>query len=111
MDQVVHVGGLDLDLRQRIKDKLNDAGFTATGSASSHFAGLDLANICNLCGRGMGVQLEISRGLRSQMFLDLTPQGRKHPSKIFYRFVQAVRDAIAPFAEIFVAAETLEPTD
>jgi phage replication-related protein YjqB (UPF0714/DUF867 family) len=39
----------------------------AVEAARSRFVGTDLANICNLCGRGMGVQPEINRGLRSRM--------------------------------------------
>jgi collagenase-like PrtC family protease len=45
----------------------------------------------------MGVQLEISRGLRSRLFHSLTIEGREQPSEAFHRFVQAVRDAIEPF--------------
>jgi phage replication-related protein YjqB (UPF0714/DUF867 family) len=110
-DEVVHMGGLDLDLRQRIRSHLLEAGFKVLGSRQSRFGGRDLANICNLCGRGMGVQLEIGRGLRSRMFRDLTPQGRKHPTALFYRFTKAVRDAIEPFSEIFIEEAPLEPTD
>jgi phage replication-related protein YjqB (UPF0714/DUF867 family) len=83
----------------------------ATESLNPRFVGTNPANICNLCGRGMGVQLEISRGLRALMFRDLTPEGRKHPTEIFRRFVEAVRYAIEPFAEIFIEETALEPTD
>jgi phage replication-related protein YjqB (UPF0714/DUF867 family) len=110
-EPVVHVGGCDLELRRRIQDHLTEAGFMATDCANPSFVGTNLANICNLCGRGMGVQLEISRGLRSRMFRDLTPEGRKYPTGTFHRFAQAVRDAIEPFALVFVEADPPEATD
>jgi phage replication-related protein YjqB (UPF0714/DUF867 family) len=75
--------------------------------ANPNFEGVDQANICNLCGRGMGAQLEISRRLRSLMFRDLTPEGRKHPTQVFYRFTQAIRDAIEPFGTVFVESESV----
>jgi len=111
MNPVGHIGGRDLDLRGRIQDHLREAGFMATDGLNPRFVATNLANICNLCGRGMGVQLEIGRGLRSQMFRDLTPEGRQHPTETFFRFTKAVRDAIEPFADIFVEDTPLEPTD
>lgn len=111
MDQVVYVGGRDLDLVRRIQSHLRKAGFSAIEGINTKFKGTDLANICNLCDRGMGVQLEISRGLRSMMFKDLTPAGRSHPTEMFYRFTQAVEEAIKPFGEISWEDVPLEATD
>jgi phage replication-related protein YjqB (UPF0714/DUF867 family) len=105
-EPIVHVGGRDLELRQRIQGRLCDVGFMAAIGANPNFEGVDRANICNLCGRGMGAQLEISRGLRSLMFRNLTPEGRKHPTQVFYRFTQAIRDAIEPFGTVFVESES-----
>ena len=45
----------------------------------------------------MGIQLEISRGLRAQLFKDLTPQGRRFPTEDLNRFVRAVQEALEPF--------------
>lgn len=111
MDEVVHVGGRDLDLRRRIQNYLCKAGFKATDSVNPRFVATNLANICNLCGRGMGVQLEISRGLRSRMFRDLTPEGRKHPTEIFSSFTRTVREAIEPFSDAFIEEAPLGSTD
>jgi len=97
IDDVVHLGGLDMELKKRIQEKLDEAGFRALDGACSKFRGIDQRNICNLCGRGMGVQLEISKGLRRRMFKDLTPEGRQYPTEAFYSFVQAIRDALDPF--------------
>ena len=95
-DSVIYLGGLDQELREKIREGLCNAEFEAS-DANPHFQGIDHANICNLCGRGMGVQLEISRGLRSRMFRGLTPQGRQYLTETFYRFVRVVREALEPF--------------
>ncbi|MDX9788468.1 MAG: poly-gamma-glutamate hydrolase family protein [Desulfobacterales bacterium] len=110
-EPVVHLGGLDVELKNRIRDKLRDAGFQITECSGPPFGGADHANICNLCGRGMGVQMEISRGLRSLMFRDLTPEGRKHQTKLFAEFTQAVREALEPFAAIYAETHPLDGTD
>ncbi|MFH0724862.1 MAG: poly-gamma-glutamate hydrolase family protein [Pseudomonadota bacterium] len=111
MEPVVHLGGLDVELKNRIRDKLRDAGFQITECSGPPFGGADHANICNLCGRGMGVQMEISRGLRSLMFRDLTPEGREHRTGVFDSFTQAVREAIEPFAAIYAENHPHDGTD
>jgi phage replication-related protein YjqB (UPF0714/DUF867 family) len=110
-EPVVQVGGRDLELRDRIYDGLCLAGFIATEAAQTRFEGVHLANICNLCGRGMGIQIEISRELRRRMFRNLTPEGRKHPTPSFHGFIRAVREAIAPFGTVFVQSEPEDATD
>ena len=105
----VQLGGLDVELRQRILEKLTAGNLPVIECANLRFGGMDQKNICNLCGRGMGVQMEISRGLRAMMFRDLTPEGRRHPTQTFTRFTEAVRHAIAPFAIIY--AHPLRNTD
>jgi phage replication-related protein YjqB (UPF0714/DUF867 family) len=96
-EELVHIGGLDHELKGRIQERLIKSGFRPFIDANPAFRALDQRNLCNLCGRGMGVQLEISRGLREKMFRDLTPEGRQFPTETFHRFVQAVREAIEPF--------------
>ncbi len=108
---VVHIGGRDFELRERIQSRLSAAGFHAACCADPHFEGVNQANICNLCGRGMGVQMEISRGLRVQMFRDLTPAGRNYPTDVFHSFVQMIRNAIEPFGSLFRESEPEDATD
>jgi hypothetical protein len=54
--------------------------------------------------------MEIGRGLRAEMFRDLTTEGRRFPTPVLARFAGAVRAAIAPFAEKGVETP-LEGTD
>jgi phage replication-related protein YjqB (UPF0714/DUF867 family) len=110
-EAVVHLGGLDFELRDRILESLHSSDFKALASSEAPFGGIDQANICNLCGRGMGVQMEISRGLRAKMFRDLSPEGRRYRTPLFDRFTRAVRHAIAPFAMSFTPPEPLQGTD
>lgn len=106
LEPLVHVGGLDFALRDRVIDALRRSGFTAIASAKPPFGGMDRDNICNLCSRGMGVQIEISRGLRAGMFSDLSPEGRRFPTQTLAGFAQAVRQAISAFA---VAMDSPDP--
>jgi phage replication-related protein YjqB (UPF0714/DUF867 family) len=95
-EAVVYLGGLDLMLRGRVQRLLSEAGFSVLDNAAPGLCGSEQGNVCNLSERSMGVQLEISRGLRSRLFEDLTLEGRKQPTEAFHRFVQAVRDALEP---------------
>ncbi len=62
----VMVGGLDQDLVKKTSDILNSMGFSAI-KAEKKVAGMSRKNICNRCVSGKGLQLEISRGLRSKL--------------------------------------------
>jgi phage replication-related protein YjqB (UPF0714/DUF867 family) len=111
IEPVIHLGGLDLEVRDRIRQELRRAGFKAILGADQRFRGTDHNNICNLCGRAMGVQIEISRGLRETMFGDLAPAGRCQRTVVFTRFTAAVRRAIQPFALLYSPIEPLVGTD
>ena len=110
-EPVVNLGGLDAEIKRNIMKNLCESGFQVNECAGPPFGGLDRTNICNLCGRGMGVQMEISRGLREWMFRSLEPEGRRHRTEIFDRFINAVRDAISPFAAIYAETHPLQGTD
>ena len=96
-EAIVYLGGLDHELRECIQQRLDSAGFNAVNNAGANFPGRNPANICNICGRGMGIQLEVSRGLRERLFKDLTPQGRNQPTEDLNRFARAIHDALEPF--------------
>jgi phage replication-related protein YjqB (UPF0714/DUF867 family) len=111
MQPIVQVGGLDVELKRQIIGELDASRFQAMECGRLPFGATDQKNICNLCGRGMGVQMEISRGLRAMMFRDLTPEGRHFRTAMFARFTDAVRKAIAPFAVIYAETQPLLNTD
>ncbi len=97
----VHVGGLDQTLKQRMANMLISCGFEVPDDAHSRFMGTDQRNVCNLCGRGMGIQIELSRGLRRRMFRNLeTLRGRRSRTRLYHRFVSAVREALRPFGAV-----------
>lgn len=96
-EPMVYVGGRDLQLRRRILQKLKEAGFNAVEAGRTRFIGTDQANICNLCRRGMGVQLEISQGLRARMLPGGGPEAAGNAGELLSRFSQAVRSALEPF--------------
>jgi phage replication-related protein YjqB (UPF0714/DUF867 family) len=59
----IHVGGLDLDLRDRLASSLKKGGFAA--SAEGHrYPGKHPMNVCNRTSRGRGAQLELTVDLR-----------------------------------------------
>jgi phage replication-related protein YjqB (UPF0714/DUF867 family) len=89
---VVFIGGLNPELRTRVREALEHAGFTVEEHAV--MMGIDPMNLCNLGRSGGGVQLEISAGLRRQMFADLSRQERRTVTHVFQRFVDAVRQAV-----------------
>jgi phage replication-related protein YjqB (UPF0714/DUF867 family) len=95
-EEVVYVGGLHKALKQKIHTLLSHAGFRVRVSRNPKMGGKSPLNICNRGRAGAGVQLEISKGLRRQMFLDLeTYKGRDIKSDVFHQFVSVLRDAIA----------------
>jgi phage replication-related protein YjqB (UPF0714/DUF867 family) len=94
-EEAVYVGGLDTDLREKIRISLMQAGFNVELSPRPELRGQGEQNICNRCKGGRGVQLEISRGLRERMFKDLTREGRKSKTTIFYAFVSILRDVLS----------------
>jgi phage replication-related protein YjqB (UPF0714/DUF867 family) len=94
-EEAVYVSGLDADLGEKIRISLIQAGFTAEPSPRPEIQGRGENNICNRCRNGKGVQLELSRGLRKNMFKDLTREGRKDRTAIFHSFVSVLRDALS----------------
>ncbi|MBN1147943.1 MAG: poly-gamma-glutamate hydrolase family protein [Anaerolineales bacterium] len=89
---LVHVGGLHGELCASLLASLGAAGFAAQQD-NSHHAGNHPENICNRGLSGRGAQLEISEGLRQSLFAGLKHYERENPTPLFWRFVQALRDA------------------
>ncbi len=64
-DQTVYLGGLDKTLRNAICDQLKGIGVTTSIHSNPYLQGVSQDNICNRGRRRRGVQLEISKGLRT----------------------------------------------
>jgi len=89
---IVYIGGLDSLLILKIHERLSSEGFTVSDPPNPELQGRHPQNICNLSATGKGVQLEITVGLRRQMFSDLkTLRGRKNPTQVFRRFVEIIQ--------------------
>jgi phage replication-related protein YjqB (UPF0714/DUF867 family) len=88
-DNVVYVGGRDMGLKERVIRELDSADFFVR--ESRRYPGMRKSNLCNRGRSGKGVQVEISFGLRKRMFKSLYRKGRQEPTRIFERFVMALK--------------------
>jgi phage replication-related protein YjqB (UPF0714/DUF867 family) len=89
-DHFVYVGGRNEDIKNRIIEKLKNDGFNAKEDSTDH-SGRDARNICNKCKSTQGLQLEISEGLRKEMFMGLDPENLKLTTDVFDKFVNSIR--------------------
>ncbi len=64
-EEFTYIGGLDTELGNKIKESLTKYGFTVLDTPKN-MAGISPNNIVNKNMSGLGVQLEISKGLRTQ---------------------------------------------
>lgn len=92
-ERKILVGGLNIDLSDQIISGLEKAGFRAV-KATRQFLGNQPENICNRGLSGQGVQLEIADSLRRSLFRSLDREGRKMPTPVFQKLVNALRAAI-----------------
>ncbi|MFB3909518.1 MAG: poly-gamma-glutamate hydrolase family protein [Candidatus Eisenbacteria bacterium] len=97
-EPAVYLGGLDDRGKRTIEEELRAGGFHAAPDRSGR-DGSDPANICNRGSSGRGVQLEITRGLRRQLFLGLDRAGREAATVSFTRLVAAVDRALRRMEE------------
>ena len=91
-EPIIFIGGRHHWLAQRIGKALESVGFK-TGK-SKHYPGLTPLNICNRGRLAMGVQLEISAGLRCDFFGDLKRRPLQVVSPSVNRFVETVTAVI-----------------
>lgn len=92
--EVVYVGGRHAAAVAAIRAALTSAGFKAHQHPSAALSGRDVRNICNIGACGAGVQLELSRGLRSSFFKSLSAIGRKSPTPRLSHFGTVVREVL-----------------
>ncbi len=90
----VFVGGRNQNMKKKICYMLEKAGFNSEISEKEGLHGRNPENICNRCLSGGGVQLEISRGLREKMFDNLAKRRLRKRNKLFFRFVETLREAL-----------------
>ena len=90
----VFLGGKDKKLGVQVKAALERNGYAIKTHENSNLHGLNEANICNLGRQGVGVQLELSSGLRQTFFQSLTAKGRKKPTDELVKFAAAVREGL-----------------
>jgi len=90
----VFLGGLDDALGQRVRAALEARGFEVRRHPDPGLQGREPTNLCNRGTSGRGVQLELSRAVREQMFESLTREGRQHRKPRFDDFAGALRAAL-----------------
>jgi phage replication-related protein YjqB (UPF0714/DUF867 family) len=93
-DEIVFLGGRDAHGVHLLRGVLENYGFVVRRHQSPELQGLDSFNICNRGRQGMGIQFELSQGLRRSLFRSLLPAGRKLPTERLSGFVGAVREGI-----------------
>ena len=93
-EKIVHIGGLDNDLKNKVAAGLSAAGFQVRESLESALQGTSPHNICNRSKNRCGVQIEVSSGLRHLMFESLSRKGRTRTKPTYRRFVSTLRRAI-----------------
>ena len=89
----VYLGGRHHGLKRAVSAALEAAGFFA--EEDSRLPGKTRQNICNRGRSGRGVQMELTRALRSSFFVELSSaDGRRRWMPAFERFVSAVRSSL-----------------
>jgi phage replication-related protein YjqB (UPF0714/DUF867 family) len=101
----VLLGGLDDELGPVIGAELQGSGFDVRKHPNPGLQGLEPENVCNRGRSGKGVQLELSRAVRKEMFLSLEPEGRKHTTSRFSTFVDALRRILNDKVQLARTAE------
>ena len=89
---MTYLGGRHHQLAQEIKRTLTAAGFPAIDGV--RFPGINPKYICNKNRSGMGVQLEISNGMRIRLFKDLKRLYRKRITPCLIAYVHAMQKTI-----------------
>lgn len=91
--KIVFVGGLHNQWVLCFIDAFRQAGFEAE-RGEYNISGTSPRNICNRGISRQGVQIELTEGLRRDLFQDLYAAGRKHTTPLFDRLIQAGRQPL-----------------
>lgn len=93
-DEVAYFGGLDMELREQVRNALNAAGFQAEDDPSPTRQGKAGSNICNRGQSSKGVQIELTTGLRKSLFNHIAEPDMWEPNKRLERFAEVVRNVL-----------------
>jgi phage replication-related protein YjqB (UPF0714/DUF867 family) len=92
--ETVYLGGRHTAAKAAVCAALEMHAFDVREHENSQIQGAQAGNICNAGLAGQGLQFELSRGLRSSFFHDLTSEGRKKPTPLLTTFSAAVQNAL-----------------
>ena len=92
--EIVYVGGRDDATAEGLRAAFAQRGFRVERHPDPALQGRDVANICNRTASGLGVQLELSAGLRKTFFASLTRRGRTALTPRCLDFVAVVHLAL-----------------
>ena len=99
-NSILYCGGSDTELIKIIKQKLRNEGFTIPDEIRKGLEGVSPKNVCNRNLRNKGVQLEISEGLRKEMFYGdwKNLESRNLPrTEKFHTFCNCIVESIKEF--------------
>lgn len=89
------LGGLDKAGIDHLRKALQDVGFSVRLPRQGALAGRHPTNICNRGSLKMGIQLELSAGLRDRLLGRLRSNGPVPASAELARFCDTIREAIS----------------
>jgi phage replication-related protein YjqB (UPF0714/DUF867 family) len=89
---IVYLGGRDKEMLVRLRSVLRSRGFDVHDH--KNLQGRDALNICNRGISQVGVQIEITAGLRHRLFKSLSRYGRRHTTRYFDEFIDAIKVAL-----------------
>ncbi len=90
----VYLGGLDLDFRTQVIESCRSAGFDAGDDPSPTRQGMAAMNICNRGITGMGLQVELTFGLRKQLFDPSACGTQWYPNNRFRQLIRCFSDVL-----------------
>jgi len=93
-EEVIFIGGKDIELKECLLDAMTQAGFTVRPTPRPGLEGEKPENICNRGRFGRGCQIELSEGLRMKMFDNLGCNLERRKKEAFFNFVAALRKAL-----------------
>jgi phage replication-related protein YjqB (UPF0714/DUF867 family) len=94
VEPLVWVGGRDLQRGDIMITTLLRIGIPARRCHRPGLRGLEADNVCNRGRAAVGVQLEVSGGLRRMLFSDLFRRPLRCRTPLFYRFVNTLESCL-----------------